>query len=63
MLRKMALAIEMGIVHWRAYRSFTEGLRQEGTVDLHAWEQMIVNWEQDPSLPSPYELPEDCTHN
>jgi hypothetical protein len=55
----MGLAIEMSILHWRAYRSFTEGLRQEGTINLGAWEQMILDWEQDPSKPSPYEHPEE----
>jgi hypothetical protein len=56
---KMGLAIEMSILHWRAYRSFTEGLRQEGTIDLRKWEQMIFDWEQDPTKPSLYEYPEE----
>jgi hypothetical protein len=59
LLRKMALAIKMSIIHWRAFRSFTEGLRNEGSVDIAAWEQMIRDWEQDPSKPSPYEFPEE----
>jgi hypothetical protein len=57
----MGLAIKMSIIHWRAYRSFTEGLKREGTVDICAWEQMILDWEQDSSKPSPYEFPEDGT--
>jgi hypothetical protein len=55
----MGLAIKMSIIHWRAYRSFTKGLKREGTVDIRAWEQMILDWEQDASKPSPYEFPED----
>jgi hypothetical protein len=61
--RKMALAIEMSIVHWRAYRSFSAGLRRAG-VDLERWERNIMEWEKDPKkCPSPYEHKEESEYS
>ena len=57
--QRAADAIPMAIIHWRAFRSFTAGLRTEGNVSVDSWEQDIIAWEADTSKPSPYIAPDE----
>lgn len=58
--RKLVKAIPMAIIHWRAWKSFSAGLRDQSGVDLDSWEESIVAWEQNTdSVTSPYILPDN----
>ena len=49
----------MAILHWRAYRSFTAGLNEEGNVSTDEWESVVRAWDEDMSKPSPYVVPDE----
>ncbi|KAJ7211675.1 hypothetical protein GGX14DRAFT_564905 [Mycena pura] len=59
LLRKMALAIPKALLHNRAFRAFTEGLREGHEDELVQWDKDIIAWEVDHSKPCPYDYPED----
>ena len=60
LMRKLVKAIPMAIIHWRAFKSFSAGLRDQSGVDIASWEQSVIKWEIDPdSVPSPYLLPDN----
>jgi hypothetical protein len=59
LLRRMGKAIPMAIIHCRAFRSFSYGLKTEGNVDLSAWEKEIRKWDKDMMKPSPYVMPDE----
>ncbi|KAF8215390.1 hypothetical protein K438DRAFT_1955372 [Mycena galopus ATCC 62051] len=47
LLRKMVLAIPQAMIHTRAFKSFTDGLREGHEEDLSKWERMVREWEAD----------------
>jgi hypothetical protein len=53
------LAIPEAVLHFRAYRAFTDGLREEHGDQLIEWERQVQEWETDNSRPCPYDLPEE----
>ncbi|KAJ7225301.1 hypothetical protein GGX14DRAFT_556103 [Mycena pura] len=59
LLRKMALPIPKVLLHSRAFRAFTDGLREGHEDELVQWERDVRAWEMDDSKPCPYESPED----
>jgi hypothetical protein len=61
LLRRMGKAIPMAIIHCRAFRSFSAGLRAEANVDLAAWEKEIREWDEDMTKPSPYVMLDEGT--
>jgi hypothetical protein len=58
----MGRAIPMLIIHWRAYRSFSAGLKEEGNVFVDEWENTVREWDEDMSKPSPYVVPDEGRH-
>ncbi|KAJ7198757.1 hypothetical protein GGX14DRAFT_536593 [Mycena pura] len=59
LLRKMALAIPKALLHNRAFRALTEGLKEGHEDELVQWERDVKVWELDHSKPCPYDYPED----
>ncbi|KAJ7185969.1 hypothetical protein C8R46DRAFT_880838 [Mycena filopes] len=59
LLRKLALAIPKAMLHGRAFRAFTEGVREGHEEELMEWERAVREWEQDHDKPCPYEYPEE----
>jgi hypothetical protein len=55
----MGEAIPMSIIHWRAFRSFSAGLKEEADVPLDQWEKEICEWDEDMTKPSPYVSPDE----
>jgi hypothetical protein len=58
-MRRMGEAIPMAIIHSRAFRSFSAGLKSEGNVPLDEWEKAIKEWDEDMSNASPYVMPDE----
>jgi hypothetical protein len=56
----MVLVIPQAITHRQVFHLFMEGLREEHSQKLVEWEQIVQEWEDDHSKPSPYALPDTC---
>jgi hypothetical protein len=54
----LAEAIEESVKHQHAFRSFTVGLCATNIDIVRSWEQDVIAWEKDMTLPCPYEEPE-----
>ena len=61
LMEKMGKAIPRAITHYRAFRSFTEGLATEHKALLKRWELDVQAWENDGSQSCPYDVPEPRT--
>jgi hypothetical protein len=57
--RKLGEALEMAVIRQRAYRSFTQGLLKNHAKVVKSWEASVIAWEQDMTLPCPYDVVEE----
>lgn len=56
LLEKMAKAIPRAITHYRAFRIFSKCLAEGYPQEVKEWEKQVRAWENDQTLPCPYEI-------